>query len=58
MNHVAIAVIALHAPQADRLAPGGYYCAECVTPVDGGPDVWPCLTFKVVVDALAGKVLG
>lgn len=57
MNTVAIAVIALHAPVHSGLAPEHYYCAECISPIDGGPANWPCLTFKVVIDALSGNVI-
>lgn len=56
MNTVAIAVIALHAPQPWP-STGHYYCAECTSPIDGGPELWPCMTFKAVIDGLAGRVL-
>lgn len=29
----------------------GPYCSECVSPIDGGPEMWPCLTVKAVMDS-------
>ena len=49
------AVLALHyqvpMQEGDVIGP---YCAECVSPIDGGPELFPCLTVKTVLDALAG----
>jgi hypothetical protein len=47
------AVLNLHCIQAkqrgDVLGP---YCAECTSPIDGGPELYPCLTVKTVMDAM------
>jgi len=53
------AVLSLHciAPKE----PGdviGQYCAECTSPIDGGPELYPCLPVKTVLDACAGSVVG
>ena len=34
----------------------GPYCAECTSPIDGGPELYPCLTVKAVLDTLGGGV--
>jgi hypothetical protein len=34
----------------------GPYCAACTSPIDGGPELYPCLTVKVVMDAVSGSV--
>lgn len=47
------AVLSLHCIQAkwpgDSLGP---YCAECTSPIDGGPELYPCLTVKTVMDTM------
>lgn len=31
----------------------GPYCAGCTSPIDGGPELWPCPTITAIRDALA-----
>lgn len=53
------AVLSLHCKEpmveGDILGP---YCAECTSPIDGGPELYPCLTVKTVMDSLCGQVTG
>jgi hypothetical protein len=59
MTHAVQAILNLHSIQ--RKEPGdiiGPYCAECVSPIDGGPEMYPCRTVKVVMDSMCGQVCG
>lgn len=52
------AVLNLHCKQT--VEPGdiiGPYCAECTSPTDGGPELYPCLTVKTVLDSVCGHVV-
>jgi hypothetical protein len=54
-------VLSLHChlpPDPDGLNIIGPYCAECVSPIDGGPELYPCMTVKTVMDSLCGRVTG
>jgi len=57
MTIVGVAVMALHCVQprqpSDVIWP---YCAECTSPIDGGPELWPCMTVKAVMDSMNGGV--
>ena len=44
------AVVALHEPERGNLI--GPYCAHCISPIDGGPEPWPCPTVSAVEAAL------
>lgn len=47
------AVLSLHCKQP--VMPGdilGPYCAECTSPIDGGPEPYPCLTVNAVMDSM------
>lgn len=50
------AVLSLHCKQpaqaGDVLGP---YCAECTSPIDGGPELYPCPTVKAVMDSMSVK---
>lgn len=49
------AVLSLHCKQSeDEAGSIGPYCAECTSPIDGGPELYPCMTVKAILDALAG----
>lgn len=51
------AVLNLH--YREDMKPGqisGPYCAHCASPIDGGPELYPCLTVKVVMDSVCGRV--
>lgn len=48
------AVLSLHCKQP--IEPGdilGPYCAECTSPIDGGPEPYPCLTVNAVMDSMS-----
>lgn len=30
----------------------GPYCAGCTSPIDGGPELWPCATLRAITEAL------
>lgn len=51
-------VLSLHCMQpkvrGDILGP---YCAECTSPIDGGPEPYPCMTVKTVLDSAAGGIV-
>lgn len=58
LERAAQAVLNLHCKMPWE--PGdiiGPYCSECVSPIDGGPELYPCLTVKVVLDSCAGSVV-
>ena len=48
----AVAVLTLHIQEpmkeGDIIGP---YCSHCISPIDGGPELWPCMTTKAVIDA-------
>ena len=52
MASAPVAIMTLHCIQpperGDVLGP---YCMECTSPIDGGPELWPCMTVKVVIDS-------
>lgn len=52
------AALSLHCKQpkvaGDALGP---YCAECTSPIDVGPELWPCMTVKAVMDSVNGSVV-
>jgi len=46
------AVLSLHCKEAmEKAQIIGPYCAECTSPIDGGPELYPCMTVKAVLDA-------
>jgi hypothetical protein len=53
MTNAVEAILALHCKQPR--SPGdiiGPYCAECTSPIDGGPELWPCKTVKILVGSI------
>lgn len=40
------AIRALHKPEHENLI--GPYCMHCTSPIDGGPEMWPCATIKLL----------
>lgn len=47
----ADAVLALHTSDGHKNLIGPY-CEHCISPIDGGPELWPCKTVKAVTEAL------
>lgn len=50
-------VLNLHSKQMPEAGDiiGPYY-AHCTSPTDGGPEAYPCMTVKVVMDSVSGGV--
>lgn len=46
------AVQSLHQPCRQNLI--GPYCSHCISPIDGGPELWPCRTLQGIESALGG----
>lgn len=47
------AVLSLHCKAAEAEAGKlGPYCVECTSELDGGPEIYPCMTVKTILDAL------
>lgn len=45
------AVEAAHQP-AKRETLIGPYCTGCTSPIDGGPELWPCPTIRAIQESL------
>ena len=43
------AIRALHTPMHPAMI--GPYCTHCTSPIDGGPEMWPCATVKLLEPA-------
>ena len=45
------AVLGLHTSDGHKNLIGPY-CEHCISPIDGGPELWPCATVKAINEAL------
>ena len=48
------AVLELHTSDGHKNLIGPY-CEHCISPIDGGPELWPCATVKAIENALNPK---
>ena len=47
------AVTRLHRPDSSAMI--GPYCSHCTSPIDGGPELYPCATIRAIQSATGGE---